>query len=924
MGHSEGRGSRVSEAQQPRRRGRSPSGTFGDNLPGACTRHPSGVSERGRSLGSRETQRASSPAPVCSWGARFASRYRLCSLDFSEPLGENSAGCSDSKAAGGIGAWDSSDLGGGGCGKKGIEILPLPRAKVVVSEEFPEWCPWEVFLPCLAAEFVCLCDRLRVNSGGPSIVAGRDEDAGWASTVYRVPECLRALKPCSELGVQDDSYCLVEVGWPVQINLSEAIDHMTDAHQACCHMLQLFDEDQTVWLKECEAAILDEAGKLETELRVLQSIEQRGLNRLEVSQGQCANPFELRSVAVGGVLDAPDAPGSSEKAQGDGGNLDLNDPAPLQTKIVSQDQVRREPHKWRGALVEEFQSLVQKTEAVEEVTDAQYSDLVSNPQVSVELIPGKVVYNHKSTGRRKARIVGCGNFCQSDSASQKEDLFASGVGSESIRMLVRRAALESSWELVSVDVRTAFLQAPLMEMQHEGRQKVTLVKVPSILREMGITGAKYWRVKKALYGLASAPKSWSLHRDRVLAGLEIPCRNQVLKLVRMPEDANLWHVIQSSTQGQDSAGLPAQKVGAIALYVDDILIGGSACITEAVVKALQSQWELSTPERLVKPGDYLKFAGYELVRTDHGFRLHQANYARDLLDQYCSEIPGTETTPAVKTYKVSEDSGDVDLLSVTRKAQTIIGQVLWLSNRTRPDLAYGVNMAAQRIVANPLEALARAQHLVRYIRYAPEIGLHYKAPSGKCGRWEQLKFQETAASIDAYSDASFAADEQCRSFGCMQLFWGGALIAWAASRQTLVAAHTAECELYALAEAHLLGKAMRPTVAALLDRSESEVESRLYCDNAAAIQLCVLEAGSWRTRHLRLRGAVIRQDLEGGLWKLTHLDGVFMPADLGTKPVGPSRLEDLIKVCDLWAPQVFTGSSPPPAGSSAEQTDKRR
>ena len=109
-----------------------------------------------------------------------------------------------------------------------------------------------------------------------------------------------------------------------------------------------------------------------------------------------------------------------------------------------------------------------------------------------------------------------------------------------------------------------------------------------------------------------------------------------------------------------------------------------------------------------------------------------------------------------------------------------------------------------------------------------------------------------------------------------------------------------------------------------MDRSESEVESRLYCDNAAAIQLCVLEAGSWRTKHLRLRGAVIRQDLEGGLWKLTHLDGVFMPADLGTKPVGPSRLEDLIKVCDLWAPQVFTGSSPPPAGSSAEQTDKRR
>ena len=41
---------------------------------------------------------------------------------------------------------------------------------------------------------------------------------------------------------------------------------------------------------------------------------------------------------------------------------------------------------------------------------------------------------------------------------------------------------------------------------------------------------------------------------------------------------------------------------------------------------------------------------------------------------------------------------------------------------------------------------------------------------------------------------------------------------------------------------------------------EAEIDSRLYCDNAAAIQLCVLEAGSWRTRHLRLRGAVARQE----------------------------------------------------------------
>ncbi|CAE7928310.1 GIP, partial [Symbiodinium necroappetens] len=89
------------------------------------------------------------------------------------------------------------------------------------------------------------------------------------------------------------------------------------------------------------------------------------------------------------------------------------------------------------------------------------------------------------------------------------------------------------------------------------------------------------------------------------------------------------------------------------------------------------------------------------------------------------------------------------------------------------------------------------------------------------------------------------------SFGSVQLFWGGALIMWSAARQTLIAAHTAESELYSLAEGHLMGKALRPTVAALMNVVESDIAGRLYCDNAAAVQLCVLEAGSWRLEDLK-------------------------------------------------------------------------
>ena len=36
-----------------------------------------------------------------------------------------------------------------------------------------------------------------------------------------------------------------------------------------------------------------------------------------------------------------------------------------------------------------------------------------------------------------------------------------------------------------------------------------------------------------------------------------------------------------------------------------------------------------------------------------------------------------------------------------------------------------------------------------------------------------------------------------------------------------------------------------------------------------------------------------------------------MPADLGTKPVGPTRLEDLLKICDLMTPHLQSDEEPP-------------
>ena len=826
---------------------------------------------------------------------------RLCALGLSD--GASSVGGSEFPG-GDLKVGDSRDL----LAEKGIEICTSRCRKATVSEEFPSCCPRSVALKCWSFELRKLQKRLVDADEGrgslePEIGGPEGNSRHDVVSNFRVPPQVCGLEPCEPI-TQDDSeqFELYGVDWPMHADVSRAIDCLARQHHELRALLQGLEEGQEAATSRCDQLYWDALKGLERHGNELREVEDRLL--------KTACPAVLRSLSVAEEVNPEEFEEPVQERPSEPTLTDESDPPPLQTKIIGADQVRREPEKWIPSMTEEYHSLVSRTGAVQELSDGQYQQLLGDQGVTLEIIPGKLVYVHKPSGRRKSRIVGCGNYCQGGS-SERNELYASGAGAESLRLMIRRCALQPDWVLGSVDVRTAFLQAPLLEQQRDGRRLVTIVRVPSILRETGVTTCRFWKVQKALYGLASAPRSWSNYRDKVLAGLRIPCEGGELRLSKMLEDANLLHIVKFPKESGGEDPTEGQRVGVIALYVDDVLIGAVRPICEAVIKALQDQWELSPPEWLATTGDQMKFAGYELQKTSEGIRLHQESYVQDLLEQNEDLIMGEERAPAVKMGVFEDTVDDAERRELTKRSQGLIGQLLWLAGRTRPDLAYAVSMAAQKIAASPREAVARAEHLVRYLRGAPGVSLHYKIADGNCGKWGQLRHQQTSTTLDVYTDASFAADEQCRSFGSVHLYWGGALVSWASARQTLIAAHTAESELYSLAEGHLMGKAFRPTVAALVNVSEHDLACHLYCDNAAAVQLCTLESGSWRTRHLRLRGAIIRQDLEGEVWALAHLEGVYMPADLGTKPVGPARLEDLLKVCDLWTPHLDVSKEPP-------------
>ena len=197
--------------------------------------------------------------------------------------------------------------------------------------------------------------------------------------------------------------------------------------------------------------------------------------------------------------------------------------------------------------------------------------------------------------------------------------------------------------------------------------------------------------------------------------------------------------------------------------------------------------------------------------------LHQASYAYGLLDRFAEDIEGkkTVTTPAIhETFGVDAPPVKTEFTQkeawYLKKTQRILGAVLWLVTRTRPDLAYAHSRAASYTVKEPYVAYQKAVLLLRYIAACPALGLAY----------ECLDTDNPVVTI--YGDCSFAPTGKASHEGHV-VYVGSNLIAWRSKRQTLTAMSSCEGELVAASQSLVMGRVLRLLVAEFVGRDEVRV-----------------------------------------------------------------------------------------------------
>ena len=424
-------------------------------------------------------------------------------------------------------------------------------------------------------------------------------------------------------------------------------------------------------------------------------------------------------------------------------------------------------------------------------------------------------------------------------------------------------ASNRGWWGANLDIRTAFLNAP---MKHVGAHqeadtelKRVLLKPANILVKMGFfRHNEFWEVLKALYGLRE-----------MMVGEDF--------LVQMETEAAMWMIRRAGDN---------TLYGIVVTYVDDILVLSDKERVEGWTQEFGRTWETTPPEWVgrLKP---TRFLGMQMLRSLDGvWTLNQESYTYDL---FLRNLGKQEGSSARRKIPISRDGESEELLNPVkdatvekepvrledvREAQRVVGELVRLVTRCRPDIMFVLSRMSIWTTRKPKLVLAMAPQVWKFLADTRKEGLVFAG--SRDGRMD----------LEIFSDASFG--DECQ--GCVVVKWGGAPILWKSSRQAILTTSTAGAELLEVMEGATMGEAVKVVAEELCG---GWVRCWQYTDSAAAMSIVNGHSGSWRTKHLRRRAKYVRWRIMKGEIIMRHLPGAEIIADLGTKALSAAKLREL-------------------------------
>lgn len=508
------------------------------------------------------------------------------------------------------------------------------------------------------------------------------------------------------------------------------------------------------------------------------------------------------------------------------------------TDNISFKQAQLNPH-WRAAMQEEINS----------IHSNHTWSLVPLPP-NTKAITSRWVFKVKpGTGnqtRFKARLVARG--FEQTSGVDFFDTFAPVVRWETIRTLLA-IAVHLNWPIHQLDVLTAFLNGILKE-------DVYMVQPPGFIKP----GLEHLvcKLHKSLYGLRQSPRAWYARLHAALL---------TWNLLQSHADPNLYY----AHIGNDTI--------ALLVYVDDILITGSNL---QLLNQLKSHLHHSFKTKDLGP--ITRYLGIQFERTPNSLRMHQTEYALNILQQFGMDNCKPSQTPLPEGLLLSKQS-DTPPIDATLY-RMLVGKLLFLT-KTRPDISYAVSVVS-RFMQSPHEIhLQAAKHILRYVRHFPDLGLTFSKEDDNCLR--------------GFTDADYGQDLDDRiSVGAYIFFLGQTPISWNSKKQSTTSRSSCESEYRALAKCSCEAVWLRRLLAEL--RILDAQPTTIYCDNQSSIKLSYNPVFHDKSKHFEIDYHFTRQQVEHNTLRVKFISSQEQPADILTKSLGRLKFDKCRSKLHLCSP----------------------
>lgn len=524
--------------------------------------------------------------------------------------------------------------------------------------------------------------------------------------------------------------------------------------------------------------------------------------------------------------------------------------------ILTFDQAMNSPESddWRAAMDREIQSLVNHgTWAVVTQATATAADQ--------RILPGTWTLRRKrradgSVSKLKAR------WCvRGDLQEPVDNTYAPVVQWSTIRLLLY-FSLFFGLITQSIDFSNAFVQAELKEdiFVHLPRGFASVNYIPVCLK-----------LQKSLHGISQAPRLWFEHlkakllaRGFVQSALD-PClfyRDDIVLLV----------------------------------YVDDVIIASRS--QEAITRLIA---DLRTDSELTDEGPLSAILGIKVDRDEANstFTLTQPGLTDKIIEAVGLTDSNSRWTPTEAESLGSDTDGPP--VTETWNYRSIVGMLLYLSNNSRPDIAFAVHQCARFSHAHRQSHAVAVKAIVRYLIKTRDKGL-ILSPTGDLA-------------IDCYVDADFAGlwhkendqDPLCvKSRTGFVITIGGCPLQWTSKLQTEIALSTMEAEYIALSHAMRELLPIREIVREMATHLHCDTafairtHSRIFEDNNAALGLANSPRITPRSKHIAVKYHFFRSHVEDGNLQVVKIDTREQKADILTKGLTRTIFETIRKLLMGW------------------------